>query len=161
LADLVDYCSKNAKKLIHISTDYIYTNSTENASENDVPVHCANWYGYTKLVGDAYVQLKANNYLLIRATHKKSPFTHEYAANQIGNFDYVENIGKIIIQLINKNACGVFNVGTEKKTMFELAKKTKPDVKETKNSFHPTMPKNVSMNIDKLKNFLDETNNNS
>ena len=62
--DLVDICNKYNKKLIHISTDYIYTNSKEEASEEDVPVHCDNWYGYTKLLSDSYVQVKSNNYLL-------------------------------------------------------------------------------------------------
>lgn len=155
LSNLVDYCSENKKKIIHISTDYIYSNSIDNASEEDVPVHCANWYGYTKLLGDAYVQLKANDYLLIRTTQKKSPFTYEYAyINQIGNFDYVDKIVPIIIQLINKNAIGIFNVGTDIKTMYDLAKETKSDVKPGTYLFNSTMPTNVSMNINKLKNFL-------
>jgi dTDP-4-dehydrorhamnose reductase len=155
LSDLVDTCSICKKKIIHISSDYIYSNSIENASEEDVPVHCANWYGYTKLIGDAYVQLKAGEYLLIRTTQKKKPFTHECAfINQIGNFDYVDKIAPIIVDLIEKNATGVFNVGTELKTMMDLAKQTKNDVKPGTYLFDPTMPTNVSMNINKLKNFL-------
>ena len=66
LVELVDYCKMSNKKLIHISTDYIYANSSPLSSEEDIPVHQQNWYGYTKLLGDAYVQLKLNNYLLIR-----------------------------------------------------------------------------------------------
>ena len=88
VSDLVSACSD--KKLVHISTDYIYSNSKSNVSENDVPVHCENWYGYTKLLGDAHVQLKSKDYLLIRCSHKPEPFPYEKAfINQSGNFDYV------------------------------------------------------------------------
>ena len=63
VSDLVEICNKYNKKLIHISSDYVYSNSNPGSSEGDVPVHCNNWYGYTKLLGDAHVQLKSNNYL--------------------------------------------------------------------------------------------------
>jgi dTDP-4-dehydrorhamnose reductase len=149
--DLVDMCNKYNKKLIHISTDYIYTNSREDASEEDVPVHCNNWYGYTKLLGDGYVQAKSNDFLLLRGTHKKEPFTYDKAwLNQVGNFDYVSVISDLIIKLINKDCSGVYNIGTETKTMYDLAKRTKSDVK-CDVYHHPSIPKNITMNLKKLK----------
>lgn len=155
LASLVDWCSSINKKLIHISTDYIYTFSENNASEESVPVHCNTWYGYTKLLGDGYVQLKSKNYLLIRTTQKKYPFTYEKAyLNQVGNFDYVNVIADLIIKLIEKNTNGIFNVGTELKSMYDLALKSKPDVKPTLDLFNDNMPKNVSMNITKMLNMI-------
>ena len=62
VSDLISICNKNNQKIIHISTDYIYSGSVSSASISDVPVHNQTWYGYTKLLGDAHVQLKANNY---------------------------------------------------------------------------------------------------
>src|ERR1017187_7183475 len=53
--NLIKYCNKHDIKLIHISTDYVYADSTSNASEEDVPVHCNNWYGYTKLLSDGLI----------------------------------------------------------------------------------------------------------
>ncbi len=53
LMHLVGECNTLDKKLIHISSDYLYSGSNSNASEEDVPVHCNNWYSYTKLLGDA------------------------------------------------------------------------------------------------------------
>lgn len=150
--DLVDYCFSTKKKLIHISTDYVYSGSVENASEEDVPVHCQNWYGYTKLISDAYVQLRSWRYLLIRTSFKPRPFPYPKAINtQIGNFDYVDVITEKIINLINKNKDGVYNVGTEKKTIAELAKQTK-DIEEIDAIIHKTMPRNITMNISKLNN---------
>ena len=152
--NLIEFCNKRNIKLIHISTDYVYTNSIEDASENDVPVHCNNWYGYTKLLGDGLVQLLSDNYLLIRCTHKPTPFPYEKAwINQVGNFDYVDIISNLIIESINKNLNGVYNIGTEKKTIFELAIKTK----EVMAIYAPDfVPKNTTMNIDKLIKSLND-----
>ena len=155
VSDLVDHCNKTNKKLIHISTDYLYTYSKINATEDDVPVHCENWYGYTKLLADGYIQLKSNNYLILRETHKKTPFTYEYAyINQLGNFNYIDKIGNLIIQLIEKNTSGIYNVGTDATTMFHLAKETKPEVKSTRDLFDPSTPTNTTMDISKMKNTL-------
>ena len=152
VSDLVDFCNHYDVKLVHISTDYLYTYSKENASETDVPVHCGTWYGYTKLLADGHVQLKSSNYLLIRATHKPKPFPYDNAwIDQVGNFDYVDNIVNLMVKLISKNECGVYNVGTELKTMYDLAKKTKnvKPIHITNNT-----PTDVSLNIDKLNMIL-------
>lgn len=154
-ANLVDICNQQDKKLTHISTDYLYTHSKENASEEDVPVHCENWYGYTKLLADGYVQLKSQNYLLIRGTHKQSPFPYEVAwADQVGNFDYVSVMAGLMIKLINKNADGVYNVGTETKSMYELAKQTKKTVASSYMMEHASTPRNVTMNLTKMEKKL-------
>jgi dTDP-4-dehydrorhamnose reductase len=148
--NLINYCNSHNIKLIHISTDYIYTGSDINSSENDVPVHCNNWYGYTKLLGDGLVQLLSNNYLLCRCTHKPKPFPYENAwVDQIGNFDYVDKISELIIKLINDNKNGLYNVGTESKSMYDLASQTK-SVAPINSPSH--IPKNTTMNIDKLNN---------
>ena len=152
--NLIEFCNKRNIKLIHISTDYVYTNSVEDASENDVPVHCDNWYGYTKLLGDGLVQLLSKDYLVIRCTHKPTPFPYEKAwINQTGNFDYVDVISDLIIKSINKNLNGVYNIGTEKKTIFDLGLKTK----EVTPTYAPDyVPKNTTMNLDKIKNELND-----
>jgi dTDP-4-dehydrorhamnose reductase len=148
--NLINFCNQNNIKLVHISTDYIYTNSIENATEEDVPVHCNNWYGYTKLLGDGIVQLLSKSYLLCRCTHKPKPFPYEKAwDDQIGNFDYVDKISELIINLINENKVGVYNVGTDTKSMYELASQTKL-VSPTKSPNY--VPKNTTMNLSKLKN---------
>jgi dTDP-4-dehydrorhamnose reductase len=157
VANLVDLCNMSEKKIIHISTDYLYTYSKVGATENDVPVHCSNWYGYTKLLADGYVQLKSSNFLLLRNTHKKTPFPYERAwVNQIGNFDYVDIITKYIVELIDKNAVGIYNIGTDVKTIYQLAKKTSSDVKPMYSMIDDTAPTNVVMDVSKLERFLKE-----
>jgi len=151
---LADYCTQNQIKLVHISTDYVYTNSESIAGEDSVPVHGANWYSYTKLLGDSYVQLYPQH-LVLRETHKETPFKYPGAwINQVGNFDYIDTIAKIVIDLTKYNAKGLYNVGTELKNMLELASRTRPDVLPVL-SQDRKVPTDVSMNVTKLKDFYD------
>ena len=151
VARLTDWCSENNKKLVHISTDYVYANSSYSASEDDVPVHGEHWYGYTKLLADGYIELKGKDYLIIRCGHKPTPFEFDTAYTDIqGNFDYVDVIANGIISLINKNTTGLYNVGTEQKTIYDLAIKTRPDVKQgLKRGW---MASDVRMNCNKFNN---------
>jgi dTDP-4-dehydrorhamnose reductase len=156
VSTLVEYCNNHNKKLVHISTDYVYTNSVVEASENDIPIHGNNWYSYTKLLADAYIELKSKNYLICRETHKPNPFPYETAwVDQIGNFDYTDKITSIIIKLIESNSEGIYNVGTELKSIFTLSNltaKTNPGLKPE------NVPSNTSMNLNKLKDALKKLN---
>jgi dTDP-4-dehydrorhamnose reductase len=153
VVDLTDFCSKWKIKLVHISTDYIYSNSKKNVSENDIPIHGDNWYTYTKLLGDAYVQLKSENNLICRGTHKSKPFAFVQAwEDQVGNFDYVNKISEIIVKLVEKKAKGVYNVGTEEKSMYSLAKQTAFNVLAWPSPSH--VPKDLTMDLTKVNDFL-------
>jgi dTDP-4-dehydrorhamnose reductase len=101
-------------------------------------------------LADEYIKLKNNNFLICRCSFKKTPFEYKNAwINQIGNFDYVDVIANLIIELIEKNITGVINVGTETKTIYDLAKKTNSQVMY---SFAPSnVPNNITMNLSKLK----------
>tara|TARA_R100000005_G_C4962481_1_gene178617 strand:+ start:199 stop:903 length:705 start_codon:yes stop_codon:yes gene_type:complete len=147
---LTDYCHNNYKKLVHISTDYVYANNTNTPSETDVPVHAENWYSYTKLIADAYVELKARDYLILRCSHKPKPFPYEKAFFDVsGSFDYVDVIASQIIELVNQNANGIYNIGTANKSLFMLAQQTKPNIQP--GMAPENMPKNLKMNLNKFK----------
>jgi dTDP-4-dehydrorhamnose reductase len=153
LSDLIDYCNGSSKKLIHISTDYVYSGSKENCSEEDVPVHHNTFYSYTKLIGDALIQLNCENYLICRLSHKPNPFPYEKAWSNIQtNCDYVDVISKLVIKLIENNAHGIFNVGTETKSIYELALKTNKNIGLSNRP--PQVPQNTTMCLNKLNNFL-------
>ena len=157
VVDLVDYLDEKDTKLIQFSTDYVYAQSKTNASETDVPVHNGNWYSYTKVISEPYIELRLDDYLIIRSTHKPRPFMFEKGLiSQVGNFDYIDIVSKIYIDLIEGDAKGIYNVGTELKTMYELGKRTKDDIVPTNEKFHDTMPLDVSMNLNKLKKFYDK-----
>ena len=153
LDDLIDYCNKTSKKLVHISTDYVYAGSEENCSEEGVPVHLGTFYGYTKLVGDALVQLRSNDHLICRLSHKPNPFPYEKAWSDVQtNCDYVDVIAGLVVKLINNKARGVFNVGTKAKSIYELALKTNKNVGLSNKP--EQAPQNTTMDLTKLNNFL-------
>lgn len=140
------------KKLIQISTDYVYAHSIEFASESDLPLISPNWYTYYKLLSDEYISNFNDNYLICRCSFKPNPFPYEYAwTDQIGNFDYVDKIASLIIQLIKINAQGILNVGTELKSIYTLANHTAHVIPSHKPE---NVPSNTSMNLDKLYNIL-------
>ncbi len=63
----------------------------------------------------------------------------------------MDTIATLIIDCINKDLSGVYNVGTDVKTMFDLANET--NVVES--SFTPShVPNNLSMDLTKLKSSL-------
>jgi dTDP-4-dehydrorhamnose reductase len=149
VVDLVNYCNQHGKKYVHISTDIVYAGSVHSASEDDVPIHARNWYAYSKLLADGYVQAVCEDYLLIRTAFKPRPFPHKVAVNKVGNFDYVDVITGLIVELIEGGASGVYNVGTKLKTMLEHARETVPDIELNTDS----PPIDVSMDLSKMDSF--------
>lgn len=153
--DLVDLCNKYEKKLVQISTDYIYANSDPLVTEEDIPVHFNNWYTYSKLLADGYVQARCKDYLLIRTSFKPRPYPWDGAwVGLIGNFDYVDTISSLILGLIKESATGIYNVGTKKKTMFDLALETKNVAPQPKYG----EPHDITMNLTKLHDKLPNNN---
>ena len=150
---LTEYCDNNNKKLIHISTDYLYQNSVDNAKEEDEPLFEHTWYMFTKLLADEYLKEHAKNYLICRLSHKPYPFPYDSAWDDVvTNADYTPVISELVIELIKNGAEGLYNVGTERKTIYELAQRTNKNVKKIVSP--DNVPKNISMNVSKMNNFL-------
>ena len=155
VCDLADYCNYSGKKLVHISSDYVYSGSVANAKEDDVPVHNRTWYAYSKLLADGYIEVRSNNYLIIRTSFKPNPFPYLAAiTTQWGNFDYTDVIASLIVELININATGIINVGTKLKDIYTLAIQTRPDVAPSHEYLNPEMPTDISMDLSKMKEYL-------
>jgi len=151
VANLASLCDTESMKLVHISTDYIYANSEGGSAkkETDVPVHQKTWYTYTKLLSDAHVQLRVSDYLMVRCSFKPKPFPYEKAFGNVkGNFDYVDVIAGQIIDLINEERTGVWNIGTEFKSIYQLAVQTVPDIGNWYSDKLPT----IEMDLSKFNN---------
>jgi dTDP-4-dehydrorhamnose reductase len=154
--DLADYCLKNKIKLVQISSDYVYANSKPFASELDLPLVSPNWYTYYKALIDEILWDRYFNVLVCRCSFKPNPFPYDKAWDDvIGNFDSVDVIAGLIIKLINRGACGIFNVGTEIKSVYDLAKRTNPNVQPIKSPIHA--PKDITMDITRMTNVIERT----
>ena len=150
---LAEFCDENNKKLVHISTDYLYQNSIEDAEETNECEFEHTWYMFTKLLADEYLKEHAKNYLICRLSHKPYPFPYESAwVDVVTNADYTPVITDLVIKLIEGGAEGLYNVGTERKTIYELAQRTNKNVLKSISPSH--VPKNITMNLTKMENFL-------
>ena len=110
------------------NTPFVYI-STEYARR------AVNFYGETKAYGELMVALTCSRYLIIRTLFKPTPYPWDVAfTNQYTQGDYVDVIAPLIAEKVrewyNKGAqSGLTYVGTGRKTMYELARRTRPDVK--------------------------------
>ncbi len=102
---------------IYISTEY---------AKNPIGV-----YALTKKLGEEVVKTHPNH-LIIRTLFKPNPFPFDKAyIDQYTQGDYVDVIAKLLADRVNswdRKTSGLEYLGTGRKTMFELAKRTRPDV---------------------------------
>ena len=152
-ANIVRVCEMLKIKLIYFSTSYVYPGKKGNYKETD-PLLPSNNYAWSKLGGEASVQMYKNS-LILRASMTEKPFVHKQAfANMFTNFIYHEDFIKIFKKLINKR--GILNVGGPTKSVYQFVKKDNPKIKRVflKNKNKTLIPMNSSMNLGKLKKYL-------
>ena len=152
-ANITKACSEKKIKLIYFSTNYVYPGSKGNYREID-PLLPVNNYAWSKLGGEASVQLYKNS-LILRACMTEKPFVHDRAFGNVRtSFMYHEDAVKALFKLINKK--GVINLGGEPKFIFDFVKKDKKNIKKIflKKSDNLGMPLDSSLNIKKLKQII-------
>lgn len=143
-AFIAEYCIVKNKRLVYISTDYVYPGIHGSYKETD-SILPHNDYAWTKLGGECSVRF-VKNHLIIRTSFGKNKFPYKKAwTNQIVSKDYVDIISPKILEAAKSNLTGILNIGTEPKTVYEYAKKRNVDIiaSELKEN------KNFSLNIKK------------
>lgn len=101
--------------------------STEHVSAEGV-------YFKSKLLGEELVKVFASNYLIIRTLFKPTPWQYPTAwIDQMTQGDYVDVIAPLIAKEIHEwdGQSKTIYVGTGRKSMYELALRTNPEVKPT------------------------------
>ena len=152
-ANVTKICSKYNIKLIYFSTNYVYPGTKGNYSEKD-PLLPVNNYAWSKLGGEASVQLYKNS-LILRVCMTEKPFVHAKAfANVKTSFIYHEDVVDILFRVINEK--GIINIGGKSQYIFDFAKKDKKKIKKIflKKKNNLGMPVNSSLNLNKLRKLL-------
>ncbi len=152
-SNIVIICSKLNIKIIYFSTSYLYPGIKGNYKETD-PLLPTNNYAWSKLGAESAVQMYKNS-LILRVSMTEKPFVHKAAyVDMITNFIFHEDFIKIFKKIINKK--GILNIGGPSKSVYKFAKKYNPKIKKIylRKLSRPKMPKNSSMNLQKLKKFL-------
>jgi len=147
-ANIVKLCKKHNIKLIYFSTNYVYPGTEGNYKESD-PLLPINNYAWSKLGGEASVQMYKNS-LILRLCMADYPFIHKKAIKGAkSSFIFNSSVSKLIPYLLNEK--GIINIGGKSREIFAFAKKFSDQrvgaisLKKVKN-----FPKNSTINISKL-----------
>lgn len=141
--NVVDVCQKTNKKIIYISTDFVFDGSAEqnsSYSELDAP-NPINWYGETKYKGEEIVKNSGLPYIIARIAY---PYRKNYAPKKdfaraildrlknnqpvaaiidhIFTPTFIDDIASCIDVLIHHNKTGIYHVvGSQSLTPYEAA----------------------------------------
>jgi len=115
--------------LIHISSDYIFDGKEGPYTEEDVP-HPISYYGRTKLAAENSLRTSGVRFTIFRTnvlygsnSDLKPDFVRwavkslkeglqiKIVTDQINNPTYIEDLTNVIIGAIDKETCGIFNIG--------------------------------------------------
>lgn len=136
-------------KLVHISTDYVFDGQTGGYRESDTPGPVVNYYSLTKLVAEEAARAAAKH-LILRTSFRPREFAYPVAFSDVyTGQDYVDIIApEIALAVTNALTIQdeVLHIVTERKSVYELAKRRKPDVQEgTRVQAGVTLPGDVSL----------------
>jgi len=120
-------CRKYNKRLVFISTDYVFAGRSGMYKTTD-PIDPVNKYAMTKAAAELVVRTYDNS-LVIRTSFCELEFPYERAfVDQHTSRDYVDVIAPLISGAILSGENGIKHVGTERKTVYDLASRRKPEV---------------------------------
>jgi dTDP-4-dehydrorhamnose reductase len=155
LTELPDTC-----QAYHMSTDYVYDGNTPNSSEWSI-LKPFNKYGESKAIADnILLSCCRPNIHIIRTSFKpvKWPYPQAFM-DVITNADTVDIIADMIATFMLANPpAGIYNIGTEPKTVYELAKRNNPDVFPCSVAGIDYLRPNVTMCLSKYHNFISGKN---
>jgi dTDP-4-dehydrorhamnose reductase len=177
---IVEECKKINSKLIFLSSDYVYSGKDSIIEETET-LKPLNYYGKTKLEGENIVST-LQKFLIIRTAwvNDVNPNSKSFVIqvinalkkneiidvpiDQFGHPTYSTNLAEIIIELILKDANGVFHItGSTYISRFDFAKKIakafclNPDlihgIRTPSNSLIQR-PLKINLNLNKLKSII-------
>lgn len=118
-ANIAKYCYQHNKRLVYISTDYVYP-GTGNHTETDTLLP-NNEYAWTKLGGECSSKL-ITDHCIVRTSFgsRKFPYPAAYT-NLVTSKEYVDIIAPQILKIIKSKLTGTVNVGGSKKSSYIYA----------------------------------------
>jgi dTDP-4-dehydrorhamnose reductase len=138
------WTSVKSKKLIHISTDYVFDGLSKLPLSENSKTKPINKYGISKLKGETACLKNDSNSMVIRTSWLYSSFGKNFVKtmidlmkknhsvkvvnDQIGSPTYAYDLAKVVIEIIinNENKSGLFHYSNEGETSwFEFARSIK------------------------------------
>jgi dTDP-4-dehydrorhamnose reductase len=154
-SNVVMACEKYKKKIIYISTDYVYEGVDGNYKETDAMKPFTK-YGWSKLGGECAVKMY-DNHLILRMAIQKKPFPHPKAlVDMMKSYMYMEDAAEVTLKLLNEK--GIINVGGKSQSVYDFVKESNSDAEPITLSeiSDVNMAKNCSMDTTKLRKIIGE-----
>ena len=127
--NVIKVCQELNKKLVFISTDYVFDGEKGNYKTAD-PINPVSKYAKTKAAAELLVR-SFDNHLVIRTSFFGHEFPYDKGlADQFSTKDYVDVIAPMILDAIRNDECGVIHIGTAKGSTYEKALQRNPDVEK-------------------------------
>jgi dTDP-4-dehydrorhamnose reductase len=122
-ANVSIWCSENNRRLVFVSTDYVYDCDSEKEHIETEGTNPYNLYAQSKLGGECSVSF-VKNHCIIRTSFGESKFPYKSAYDNLYvSKDYVDVIAPMIYKVLISDFTGIINVGTEPKTILEYAQR--------------------------------------
>lgn len=132
-------CQKFDRFMVHISTDYVYHgdktyvgNGIEGNYEVIDYLDPINYYAFTKVLADVAVRERLGDRCLVTRQSFKANGSWPYPAaftDQYTSRDTVDVVADQILQAMFSGCTGIVHLGTDRKSVYELARRQSPDVK--------------------------------
>ncbi|WP_240695328.1 SDR family oxidoreductase [Thermus caldilimi] len=134
---------------IHISTDYVFEGTQGMYAEEDTPGPVRNYYALTKLVAEEAVRALPAH-LVIRTSFRTRPWPYPVAfTDMYTSQDYLDLIAPEIalaVQRYRDIPYDTLHIATERKSVYELARQSRPDVRPASRREAPiALPEDVSL----------------
>ena len=155
-ANVVMACEKYNKKIIYISTDYVYEGIDGDYKETDAMKPFTK-YGWSKLGGECAVQMY-DNHLILRMAMNRKPFPHPKALKDMRkSLMYIEDAAKVTLQLLDET--GIINVGGKSQSVYDFVKETNSNIQPITLSeiSDVNMATDCTMDTTKLNKVIDDS----
>ena len=120
-------CAEINKKMIFISTDYVFDGEKGRYKTSD-RINPLSKYAKSKAAAELIVRTYENS-LVIRTSFFGYDFPYEKAfIDQWSSKDYVDVIAPMIIEEIMKDKIGIAHIGSDRRSLYEIAKIRKPNI---------------------------------
>ena len=154
-SNVVLMCERYNKKIIYISTDYVYEGKDGNYKETDAMKPFTK-YGWSKLGGECAVQMY-DNHLILRMAMNRKPFPHPKALKDMRkSIMYIEDAAKVTLKLLNEK--GIINVGGKSQSVYDFVKEENINIEPIylKDISDVNMATDCSMDTTKMTKVIDE-----
>jgi dTDP-4-dehydrorhamnose reductase len=128
------------RKLLYVSTDYVFDGTSHRPYEPDDPIHPLNVYGASKATGESAVREESRHWLIARTSWlfgaSRASFPEKIlraaacqsqikvVADQIGSPTFTRDLATAIRDLVRSDACGILHITNSGScSWFEFAKK--------------------------------------